>query len=504
LTLKGVVRRLGLVGAARSVLSILLIVPDLLARWQLLKLTVLPRRLLVEMGNAALAQGRHAAAVDAYVAALSIRPEDAPLRLQIGVAAFLGGHYREAEKWFISTSQAKHFDAVRWGLTDTPYRVLDGSWLLAIGHVAFLDTYIKAVELNWLPQKTALLACNPAAAPAGWPLLSMFGPHIRVLMRQTSAKDSIDEIVHGPDFRKHDETSRDYMRSAVSQPFWYGPDAQGRTRWFAPFAAGVEAAWKAAGRGPLLIPSASDRMLFRRTMEELYGLPADAWFVVLHVREPGYHAAWHRRHPGTRNADIRTYDKVIDFVLSQGGWVVRGGDPTMTRIAPRERVIDYATSPRRSPEIDILLCAECHYFIGTNSGYSVVPPTFGTRCALTNWSPVGIPNWYLDDVYIPKLVRRRRDNRLLTFTELFSSFAGWSQFQRDFRKTDLIIEDNDPEDLLATVQELHAEVFGTADPVSAEDAARLRRFNEIAVAHEGYVGSRMSYRFLAKYASLLD
>lgn len=504
MTLKGVVRRLGLVEVARWGLATLLIVPWTLTRWRLLKLAVLPRRLLIEMGNAALSRGWHVAAVDAYVAALALRPEDTPLRLQIGVTAFLGGKYREAEKWFVSTHQARHFDAVRWGLSDSAYRVLDGSWLLAIGHVAFLDSFVKAMELGWMPEKTTLLACNPSAAPPGWPLLSMLRQHIRVLMTQASASDAIDEVLHGSTFRKHDKTSRDYMRAAVSHPFWYGPDATGRIRWFAPFAAGVEAAWKDGGRRPLLSPGESDRVLFRRTMQELYGLPIDAWFVVLHVREPGYHAAWHRRHPGTRNADIRTYDKVIDFVLSQGGWVVRGGDPTMTRIAPRERVIDYATSTQRSPEIDILLCAECKYFIGTNSGYSVVPPTFGTRCALTNWSPIGIPNWYLDDVYIPKLVRRRRDKRLLTFTELFSSFAGWSQFQRDFRRTDLVIEDNDPEDLLATVQELHAEIFGTAGPVSADDATRLRRFNEIAVAHDGYVGSRMSYRFLAKYAHLLE
>jgi putative glycosyltransferase (TIGR04372 family) len=121
-----------------------------------------------------------------------------------------------------------------------------------------------------------------------------------------------------------------------------------------------------------------------------------------------------------------------------------------------------------------------------------------------SWSPVGIPNWYLDDVYIPKLVQRRRTGRYLSFTELFSSFAGWSQFQRDFRSTDLTVEDNDPDDLLATVEELHAEVFDSPIAVSAEDADRLRRFNEIAVAHGGYVGSRMSYRFLAKYARLLD
>ena len=501
--LKSVLRRLRLVGLARFVLLRLLVVQRVLVRLGLLKYTSLGYGTLIQMGNAALARGKHGLAMQAYVAALTARPEDVLLRLQIGVTAFLAGQYQECEKWFASSEQAKHFDVSRWGMTELQYRVLDRTWLLAIGHVAFLDTYVKAARLGWMPEKTALLAYDANAPPSGWPLFRYFGEHIRIIV-STKPDDAIDEIVHGPEYRRIDHSSRDYMRAALSHPFWYGPDESGQTRWFAPFGAAVSAAWKAAGNRPLLSPGAEDRGLFRRNMNEVYGLPPDAWFVVLHVREPGYHASWHKHHPGTRNADIRTYDKVIDFVLAQGGWVVRGGDPTMTKIQPRERVIDYATSPRRSSEVDILICAECKYFIGTNSGFSVVPPVFGKRCALTNWSPVGIPNWYLDDIYIPKLVRRTNQKQHLSFTELFSSFAGWSQFQRDYEKAGMIIDDNDPDDLLATVEELHAEVFGSPAEVSSEDAARLRRFNEIAIAHGGYVGSRMSYRFLAKYAHLLD
>ena len=55
----------------------------------------------------------------------------------------------------------------------------------------------------------------------------------------------------------------------------------------------------------------------------------------------------------------------------------------------------------------------------------------------------------------------------------------------------------------ATVKELHAEVFGPPAEVNGADAERLRRFNDIAIAHGGYIGSRMSYRFLEKYAYLL-
>jgi putative glycosyltransferase (TIGR04372 family) len=324
------------------------------------------------------------------------------------------------------------------------------------------------------------------------------------LVPSTRPDQAVDKILHGLNYDSIDQSNRDYIRAALSQPFWFGPDQSGRTRWFGPFGAAVERAWKHAGRDALFTPTAEDRLVFRRSMQEIYGLPADAWFVVLHVREPGYHAAWHRHHPGTRNADIRTYTKVVDFVVAQGGWVVRGGDPSMMKILPRERVIDYATSPQRSSEVDILLCAECRYFVGTNSGFSLVPPIFGKRCALTNWSPIAIPNWYPDDIYIPKLVRRRQGGRYLTFAEMFNGFTGWSQFQRDYHGTDLTVEDNNADDLVATVEELHAEVCDMAEPTSAADAARLNRFNEIAAAHGGYIGSRLSYRFLAKYAHLLD
>ena len=503
MNLRRLVRRLGLVNFARFVLLRLLVMLYPLLSLGVIKYSMIGHDWLIQMGNAALARSKHKLAIEVYIAALALEPEDNLLRRQIGIATYLAGEYQECEKWFASTELSRHFDLSRWGLAHSQYRVLDGSWLLAIGHITFLDIYIKAARLGWMPTKNALLAYNPLLAPAGWPMFRYFSEHVRILP-SSKPSDAIDEIVHGEDFRELDQDSRDAMRAALSHPFWYGQDESKRTRMNAPYGAAVQAAWKAAGHAPLLSPSTDDRLLFRRRMHEIYGLPEDVWFVLLHVREPGYHAAWHRHHPATRNADIRTYGKVFDFILSQGGWVVRGGDPTMTKIQPRDHVIDYATSSQRSPEIDVLLCAECSYLVGTNSGFSLIPPIFGKRCALTNWSPVAVPNWYLDDIYIPKLVRRRGSNKCLSFTELFSSFAGWSQFQRDFRKSALWIEDNTPDDLLATVQELHAEVFGDDTEITAEDESRLSRFNEIAVSHGGYVGSRMSYRFLAKYPQLLE
>jgi putative glycosyltransferase (TIGR04372 family) len=458
----------------------------------------------VQLGSEALGNGENALAIKLYRNGLKLRPDDLALRQQLGVTEFLTRNYAQAEEIFASADHLRPFEQIRWGASDTPYRILDKTWIPAIGHVAFLDTFIKAVELGWISKKESILVYDQASPPAGWPLFKFFSKHITIVATDIPVDEKVDLLVFGENALRLTEASRFHRRTAVSQSFWYGPDGNARIRWYAPWGAAVEAAWKAEKRPSLFSLSAEERAIFRKRMAQIYGLPEDAWFVLLHVREPGFHAGWHKHHAGTRNADIQSYISIVDFVISKGGWVVRGGDPSMTPFSPHERVIDYATSPNRSPEIDIYLCAECAYFVGTNSGFSLVPPIFGKRCALTNWSPIGIPNWYLDDIYIPKLVRKVSENRLLTYAEMYDSFAGWSQFARDFENSDFVVEDNSAEDLRESVEELHAEVFEKALETASEDRQRLQRFNEISLARGGYVGSRMSYRFLKKYQQLLE
>ena len=463
----------------------------------------IPQGLLLQIGGWKLSRGHNAVAMRAYLLALQGSPHDMGLRQQIGVTAFLSGDYQAAENWFAAVAHHRPFEQRRWQMPDLAFRVLDRSWMLAIGHVAFIDTYIKAARLGWYPPKTTLIAYNASNPPTGWPLFKYFASDITVLAAKGDPDAAVDAVLHGPAAGEIGAHDRNLMRASVSQEFWAGPDSEGQIRWFGPLGAAVEAAWKAEGHGALYSLDADERLAFRRHFNRLYGMPEDTWYVLLHVREPGFHAKWHRHHPATRNADIRTYNKIVDFVLSRGGWVVRGGDPSMAPYPPRERVIDYATSDFRSAELDVLLCADCAYFVGSNSGYSVLPPVFGKRCALTNWSPLGIPNWYLDDVYIPKLVRHRKLNRFLTFQEMYASTAGWNQFMRDFTGTEWELVDNTPDDLLYVVKELHAEVFDEPQDVTAEDEARLGRFNAIALANNGYIGSRMSYQFLRRHADLL-
>jgi putative glycosyltransferase (TIGR04372 family) len=455
---------------------------------------------LLDIGNSALAGGAHGLAMRAYHLALHHDPHDVLTRLQMGVTEFLAGRYADAERHFAAMEAVRLLEQHRWGVAGLPVTYMHDTWVQAIGHIASLDTYVKSMELGWLPKQRSILAIDSRKPPIGWPLLKYWARHIEVVAAPDDPAEVVDARIWG-DNATMGRRERDSRRASLLSSFWCGPDGEGRTRWYAPLGSAVQHAWKAAGRAPLLSVPEEERIRFRILMEQAFGLPRDAWFVLIHVREAGYKQHWETAHAYTRNADIDTYDAAIRHIVERGGWVVRGGDPSMRAIAPRANVIDYAVSDFRTPEADILLCAECLFFLGTNSGFSLVPPLFGRPCALTNWSPLGTPNWYPGDLFIPKLVRRRSNGELIPFAEMYGSAAGWSQFQRDFAGEYEKL-DNSAEDLLAATVEMFDQIEGRLD-LGQRDQERQARFIDITRAGGGYPGSRLARHFAERYETLL-
>lgn len=458
------------------------------------------RRAVLEIGNTALATGRHGLAMSVYDLAMRRDPHDVLTRLQMGVTEFLAGDYPAAEKQFAIMESTRRAEQDRWGVADLPVTVMHDTWTQAIGHIACLDSYVKSMELGWLPKQRSVLAFDTRNPPIGWPLLKYWGRHIEVLGAPDAPSRTIDQAIWGTKDSLGD-AERDRRRAALMSSFWCGRNGDGRVRWYAPLGSDVQHAWHATRRPPLLSVDEDERDRFRTLMEQAFGLPKDAWFVLLHVREPGYKKGWEKTHAYTRNADIETYDAAIQHIVDRGGWVVRGGDPSMRPIAPRPNVIDYATSSLRSPELDILLCAECRFFLGTNSGFSLVPPLFGRRCVLTNWSPMGTPNWYPQDIFIPKLVRRRSTGEFIDFDTMYRNGSAWSQFQRDF-EGEFEKLDNTSDDLLSVTGEMLDELEGRFS-LSGADQARLSRFAVLTAANGGYPGSRLGAYFAERYERLL-
>jgi putative glycosyltransferase (TIGR04372 family) len=137
------------------------------------------------------------------------------------------------------------------------------------------------------------------------------------------------------------------------------------------------ASWVISGGRPfMLAPTQKCELdLFLRN----FGLRGDDWYVVLHVRE-GFDNS-------IRNADINTYYGAIEAITSNGGWVFRIGDTSMTPLRQgMPRVIDLPFSEISKPNfLDLYLLATARFVICTASGPSDFPFYFNVPRLVTNW-----------------------------------------------------------------------------------------------------------------------
>jgi putative glycosyltransferase (TIGR04372 family) len=181
---------------------------------------------------------------------------------------------------------------------------------------------------------------------------------------------------------------------------------------------------------------------------ERLGLPLDAWFVCLHVRESGFH----NDAMTERNANILNYVDAIKEITGRGGWVVRLGDPTMTRLPAMDRVIDYPFTSSKSALMDIYLISECRAYFGMQSGIYDVARLFQRPTILANMASWLYPYPQRSgDVGVLKHVYSKSRQRFLSVTEWMAEpFEAVSYFALG---DDYILYENTPEELRTAVKE---------------------------------------------------
>lgn len=137
----------------------------------------------------------------------------------------------------------------------------------------------------------------------------------------------------------------------------------------------VQEEWQRQERKPLLRLTPAHAALGREGLRRL-GVPDEAWFVCLHVREGGYLKEASNSQESARNADIMTYLPAIEEIVRRGGWVIRIGDPSVTPLPKMDNVVDYALTSVRSGEMDVFLVARAKFLLGTSSGMFAVAMAF--------------------------------------------------------------------------------------------------------------------------------
>ena len=236
---------------------------------------------------------------------------------------------------------------------------------------------------------------------------------------------------------------------------------------------------------------------------ERLGLPEGSWWVALHVREAASLGEYHATH---RNADISTYFDAARLIESRGGRVIRVGDPNMSRLPEGTGIIDYVHSGVHADWMDLFITGKSRFLLGANSGASLLASVFGRPVAIANFTPVGNAPNSRHDLFIPKLHWSEREDRFLSFPELFSSQMRDGYRDRLFQENGVRLIDSTSDQILSLTEEMLERLDGDAN--YTDDDERLQAqyksiWLENPTEHTYGTQSRVGRSFLREQAHLL-
>ena len=247
-----------------------------------------------------------------------------------------------------------------------------------------------------------------------------------------------------------------------------------------------------------------------REVMSRFGLGVDDWWVCIHARE----AASGADHIAPfRDSDIGTYLDAVELILECGGWVIRTGDPRMSRLADKmndqarnPRVIDYVHTDEYSDLMNIFLLAECRFFVGTSGGPQGALTNLGRPSVSVNCTPLGIGGPSRHDIFIPKHPMHWEEDRLLTFEEGLRQSYRTRQRSLYREQLNIRLVDNTPEQIRDVVAEMLDRLDGTL-VYSEEDEKRQTQFQILSRSDPTVwtygQDSRIGRDYLRQHAELL-
>ncbi len=420
------------------------------------------------------------------------------LRLQLlrdcGIAFFMHGQIKQANHYWGKAGELRRFIL---GAESGPiYRIVGSSWFAAIGHVAMLDFYAKYNQLYRDPASRFVAQLDLSGTPGNY-------------LCERIAEAGIEFIEDGKLQHDYDRWAKRYSkrrwsqltsaeRAATIDDFWEFEFPDGQVLGYTHAADRIQKEWERQQHPPLLSVTDGEQQFMRRALR-LLGVPEGAWYVCLHVREPGFHKGWNTLYPSMRDANIDDYLPAIELIVKSGGWVIRMGDPSMKPLPRLPNVIDYAHNTLKTPKADILIALGCRFFLGTNSGLATIPAIYGVRCVFSNWLPIGLPLWPSQDLMLPKLYWDEQQERYLTLEEIFATGLAFIQNWSDLPKG-ISLRDNTPDE----IRDLTAEALGIATESPDEGLVEARAaYREVAGRHASYGGSTLAACFIRRHSAVV-
>jgi putative glycosyltransferase (TIGR04372 family) len=210
------------------------------------------------------------------------------------------------------------------------------------------------------------------------------------------------------------------------------------------------------------------------------GIQPDDEFICLHVRDGAYLAqefpegSWD--YHDYRDASIENFLPAANALAEQGYFVIRMGATAKEPFGGEQtKVIDYSWD-HRTDFMDIFLLSRCRFLLGTNSGVADVADIFRRPVLRTNmiqfWAE--IPLCKSKDVFIPKKLWKKDEDRFLSFPELIDSDLWETHLSKQYSDAGVEPVENSPDEIVAAVDEMEARLNRTHRPEAEEEALQNR------------------------------
>ena len=366
-----------------------------------------------------------------------------------------------------------------------PIRLLGPEWVTQIGHIAALDCLQRMARLGLAPDANYVLLA-PRNKVANVAYLDYWKEWICVLDDQPL----IDELFS-------------YQRSVGDQFIAVMGDGHLAEPW-QHAAARAQCIWASQGRGPMIQLTDADRVRGKQTLAAA-GVTPDNWYVGLHVREGGFYGDGAGTVAAHRSAHIEDYIGAIEEITSLGGWVIRLGDRSMTRLRSMPRVIDYAHSPMKSSWMDVFLFATSRFVIGTTSGLSTAVQSFGTPMLITNAISNDCQSWPANVEFILKRVYDFRRKRYLSLHETYREPVRSYLINNEIlRRHGYEVRSNTSDEIRRAVQH-RLKTISAPSSKAVDDEPLMKKYRE-RIAFDPYIfgAANPSLSFLDCYPEFIE
>jgi putative glycosyltransferase (TIGR04372 family) len=384
------------------------------------------------------------------------------------------------------------------GISLSDIRIFASEWQTQIGHEGMLDIELRMRELGWWKGEPIVLVNSGRVANLAF--LSLFEHRVKLLSVGGSLPLNIARELFSL------QRYRGMSFNAFEMP-------DGSVVQWSEAAALAIRQWDQEGRQPPL-RSEFDRKfksneLLATTLDQAkrsWGMAQDDWYVCLHLRDGAFYGEAKGLGQSHRNSNVENYQAAVEYITGLGGWVIKLGAKDSPKLPSIPRVIDYACSPYKSSLMDLSLIRGARLFVGTTSGLTNVPISFGIPAALVNCISTDAQLWHSRVRFILKQIVLQNGS-VVGQTELTRSPWRWRVFDAAvLARHGAIPMDNTSDEILETVKEVMSLATGTPDDyiasVGAADDLKSRWQESLSIPH--YYGSaQVSLYYLKKHQASL-